>query len=105
MSMVNYIVALAYTARFTLLILHFTLQIYFWGRSRGLTARRRRRDIPNNAAFAIVTGGATQTYTVTNLTPYTDYNMAITAFNSGGEGPASIEVFAPTAEAGKLRHF
>ena len=27
--------------------------------------------------------------------------MAMKAFNSGGEGPASIEVFAPTNEAGK----
>lgn len=46
-------------------------------------------------------GGNTESYTVTDLKPYTDYSMAMKAFNSGGEGPASIEVFAPTNEAGK----
>ena len=48
-----------------------------------------------------MTGGGTQTYTVTNLRPFFNYNFALTAVNSGGEGPPSIEVFAPTEEAGK----
>ena len=85
--------------------MHFPSQIYFWGESRGISAKRRRRDIPSYATFANVTGGATQTYTVTNLKPYTNYNFALKAVNSGGEGPQSDEVFAPTEEAGKQKHF
>ena len=48
-----------------------------------------------------VSGGNTKKHTVTELTPYTNYNMAIKAFNSGGEGPESDEVFAPTDEDSK----
>ena len=49
-----------------------------------------------------VPGGTTTSHTVTRLTPYTNYNFAITAYNSGGEGPASDEAFAATDEDSKL---
>lgn len=38
-------------------------------------------------------------YTVTNLSPYSNFNMVIKAYNNGGEGPASSEVSAETAES------
>lgn len=47
--------------------------------------------------------GNTRTHTVTDLTPYTNYNLVIKAFNNGGEGPASTEVRAETEEAGKSK--
>ena len=40
-------------------------------------------------------------YTVTNLSPYSNYNMVIKAYNNNGEGPASSEVSAKTLESGK----
>ena len=40
-------------------------------------------------------------YTVTNLSPYSNFNMVIKAYNNGGEGPASSEVSAETEESGK----
>ena len=89
---------------FIVLHLHSPLQIYFWGQSRAATAKRRRRAIPKYADFVNVPGGNTQSYEVKKLTPYTSYNLAIKAFNSGGEGPASIEVDAETDEAGMLRN-
>ncbi|KAL9959377.1 hypothetical protein ACROYT_G032696 [Oculina patagonica] len=73
-------------------------RIYYWGESR-LTARRRRRAIPSYAKSTNVTGGNTKETTVYGLTPYTNYRIAITAFNSGGNGPASDEVTAATLEA------
>ena len=39
---------------------------------------------------------------ITELTPYTNYIFAITAYNSGGEGPASNEAFAETQEDGNF---
>ena len=88
-----------------MIVLYSPSQIYFWGQSRAVTAKRRRRAVPSYAAFVNVPGGNTQSYKVTKLKPYTHYSIAIKAFNSGGEGPASTEVFADTDEAGKLRPF
>ena len=68
-----------------------------------LTVRRRRRAIPSYAKSTNVTGGTTREATVYRLTPYTDYTIAIKAFNSGGEGPSSDEVTFDTIEDGMLR--
>ena len=81
-------------------VVHFHLQIYYSGESR--MSERRRREIPGDAMFVNVPGGSKQSHTVTKLTPYTNYNFSITAYNEGGEGPASDEAFATTDEAGKL---
>ena len=65
-------------------------------------SERRRREIPGDAMFVNVPGGSKKSHTVTKLTPYTNYNFSITAYNEGGEGPASDEAFATTDEAGNL---
>ena len=83
---------------FTVANLH--LQIYYWGKSR--LSVRRRREIPGYESFVNVRGGSTDRHNVKELTPYTDYIFAITAYNSGGEGPASNEAFAATEEEGKF---
>ena len=80
------------------------LQIYFWGQSRPVNARRRRRAIPDNAPFVVASDGNTQTFVVTNLTPYSNYDLIVKAFNNGGEGPPSDEVSAATLEAGKKKN-
>ena len=81
-------------------VVHFHLQIYYWGESR--LSERRRREIPGDAMSVNVSGGSKRSHTVTKLTPYTNYNFSITAYNEDGEGPASDEAFATTDEAGKL---
>ena len=73
-------------------VVRFHLQIYYWGESR-------LSEIPGDVN---VSGGSKRSHTVTKLTPYTNYNFSITAYNDGGEGPASDEAFATTDEAGKL---
>lgn len=73
-------------------------RIYYWGESL-VSAKRRRRAIPTFASSTNVTGGGTQRYTVTGLKPYTRYTIAVTAYNSGGDGPESAEVKANTLEA------
>jgi hypothetical protein len=74
------------------------IQIYFWGQSKLVNAKRRRKEIPAGAKVF----KATKTEeTVTGLTPYTKYNMAIKAFNSGGEGPQSDEISFDTLQDGK----
>ncbi|XP_068759030.1 fibronectin type III domain-containing protein-like [Montipora capricornis] len=74
-------------------------KIYYWGQSLLLSAKRRRRAIPSDAIVVDVSGGRTGRYTVTNLSPYTNFNMVIKAYNNGGEGPASSEVSAETDES------
>ena len=81
-------------------VVRFHLQIYYWGESR--LSEKRRREIPGDAMFVNVSGGSERSHIVTKLTPYTNYNFSITAYNDGGEGPASDEAFAKTDEAGKL---
>ena len=76
------------------------LQIYYWGKSR--LSARRRREIPGYPSFVNVRGGGTDRHKITKLTPYTNYIFVITAYNSGGEGPASNEAFAPTEEDSKF---
>ena len=79
---------------------HLHLQIYYWGKSR--LSARRRREIPGYPSFVNVRGGGTDRHKITKLTPYTNYIFVITAYNSGGEGPASNEAFAPTEEDSKF---
>ena len=81
-------------------VARFHLQIYYWGESR--LSERRRREIPGDVMSVNVSGGSKRSHTVTKLTPYTNYNFSITAYNDGGEGPASDEAYATTDEAGKL---
>ncbi|XP_068713129.1 fibronectin type III domain-containing protein-like [Montipora foliosa] len=73
-------------------------RIYYWGESL-VSAKRRRRAIPTFASSTSVTERGTQSYTVTGLKPYTRYIIAVTAYNSGGDGPESEEVKAETSEA------
>ena len=40
-------------------------------------------------------------YSLTTLTPYTNYTVTVTAYNDGGTGPTSSEVIQLTEEAGK----
>ena len=80
--------------------MRFHLQICYSGESR--LSEKRRREIPGDAMFVNVSGGSERSHTVTKLTPYTNYNFSIKAYNDGGEGPASDEAFATTDEAGKL---
>jgi len=77
------------------------LQIYYWGQSRTVNARRRRRAISDDAPFGVASVGNTTKFVVTNLTPYSNYDIIVKAFNNGGEGPPSDEVSAETLEAGK----
>ena len=39
---------------------------------------------------------------MTGQKPFTYYKFVITAYNSGGNGPESVEVAAATDEAGKI---
>ena len=77
-------------------------QIYYWEESL-VSAKRRRRAIPSFALSTNVTEGSTQRYAVTGLRPYTCYTMAITSYNSGGDGPESAEVKVNTSEPGRFK--
>ena len=48
-----------------------------------------------------ITGGNNRQYTLTTLTPYTNYTVTVRAYNDAGTGPASSEVIQQTKEAGK----
>ena len=48
-----------------------------------------------------ITGGDNRQYTLTTLTPYTNYTVKIIAYNDAGTGPASREIIQQTKEAGK----
>lgn len=74
-------------------------KIYYWGQSRTVNARRRRRAVPDDAPSVVALGGNTPKFVVTNLTPYSNYDIIVKAFNNGGEGPPSDEVSAETLEA------
>ncbi|XP_068757831.1 fibronectin type III domain-containing protein-like [Montipora capricornis] len=74
-------------------------KVYYWGQSLLLSKKRRRRAIPSYAIVVDVLGGQMRRYTVTNLSPYTNYKMVIKAYNNKGEGPASSEVSAETLES------
>lgn len=41
-------------------------------------------------------------YTVTRLSPFTDYNFSVSAFTTVGEGPATL-IAQKTQEQGKMR--
>ncbi|XP_068715034.1 hemicentin-1-like [Montipora foliosa] len=72
-------------------------RIYYWEESL-VSAKRRRRAIPSFALSTNVMEGSTQKYAVTGLRPYTCYTMAITSYNSGGDGPESAEVKVNTSD-------
>ena len=70
-----------------------------------VSVRRRRRSIPENAKTSDVSkteacSGEKCSYEVKGFEPYTNYKLAITAFNSGGEGPASEEIAFATLQDG-----
>ena len=48
-----------------------------------------------------ITGGDNRQYTLTTLTPYTNYTVTVRAYNDARTGPASSEVIQQTGEAGK----
>ena len=45
-----------------------------------------------------ITGGDNRQYTLTTLTPYTNYTVTVRAYNDAGTGPASSEVIQQTGE-------
>ena len=48
-----------------------------------------------------ITGGDNRQYNLITLTPYTNYTVAVIAYNDVGTGPASSEVIQQTGEAGQ----
>lgn len=67
-----------------------------------MSSRRRRREtIPSAADVITVTNGKTQNATLTGLKPFTNYQVIITAFNNGGEGPLSDVLVIETLEGGE----
>ena len=76
-------------------------QIYYWGESRSVDVRRKRRDVPSSADSLEVLGGNTRQATLTGLKPFTNYNVVVKAFNSAGEGPESATMSFETLEGGK----
>ena len=67
-----------------------------------MSSRRRRREtIPSAADVITVTDGKTQKATLTGLKPVTNYQVIITAFNNGGEGPLSDVLVIETLEGGE----
>ena len=57
----------------------------------------------NNSTFSEtvnITGEENREYMLTQLTPYTNYTITITAYNDGGTGPTSHEVIQQTLESG-----
>lgn len=63
--------------------------------------RRRRETIPSVADVITVTDPKTQKATLTGLKPVTNYQVIITAFNNGGEGPLSDVLVIETLEGGE----
>ena len=67
-----------------------------------MSSRRRRREtIPSVADVITVTDAKTQKATLTRLKPVTNYQVIITAFNNGGEGPLSDVLVIETLEGGE----
>ena len=67
-----------------------------------MSSRRRRGEtIPSAADVITVTDGKTQKATLTGLKPITNYQVIITAFNNGGEGPLSDVLVIETLEGGE----
>lgn len=67
-----------------------------------MSSRRRRREtIPSVADVITVTDAKTQKATLTGLKPVTNYQVIITAFNNGGEGPLSDVLVIETLEGGE----
>ena len=50
-----------------------------------------------------ITGEENREFILTQLTPYTNYTITITAYNDGGTGPASNEVMQQTIESGTFQ--
>ena len=51
-------------------------------------------------AFSEISGVITQYYSVTNLSPYTEYEMYVIAVNNIGRGPPSAPAVITTGETG-----
>ena len=49
-----------------------------------------------------ITGGENRSYTVTELRPYTNYTVMVSAYNDAGIGPTSDERTQQTEQAGQL---
>ena len=47
-------------------------------------------------------GGENRSYALTELTPYTNYTMTVSAYNDGGNGPTSDNRTQQTKQAGQL---
>ena len=58
-----------------------------------------------NATFSDtinITGGENRSYTLTELRPYTNYTVTVSAYNDGGIGPASDNRIQQTKQASQL---
>ena len=49
-----------------------------------------------------ITGGENRAYTLTQLRPYTNYTVTVSAYNDGGNGPTSDDRIQQTEQAGRL---
>lgn len=55
-----------------------------------------------NQAFGEISGIITMYYSVRNLSPYTEYEMYVTAVNNIGKGPPSAPIYVTTGETGNV---
>ena len=72
--------------------------------NKQVEAGHQRKAIPGVEAkifTAMSTSQDVQQQKVTGLTPFTNYTLAIKAFNSGGEGPESDAINFNTLEDGE----
>ena len=49
-----------------------------------------------------ITGGENRSYTLTELRPYTNYTVTVSAYNDAGTGPSSDSRIQQTEQAGQL---
>lgn len=66
--------------------------------SRGKQQSRRSKESENTV---VIETGANEEKLITDLRPYSHYDLAVTVFNSKGEGPPSEAVPFVTDEGGK----
>lgn len=67
-----------------------------WGGSRAHHRGRRSRE--PGATFVVETGASEEKKVINDLRPYSHYDLAVTVFNSKGEGPPSETVSFNTEE-------
>lgn len=74
-------------------------QIYLtWGHHRNSRAQE-----PENIVV-VQTGASEEKKSISNLRPYSHYDLAISAFNSKGEGPLSEKLSFMTPEGGEIEN-